>query len=351
MKECFRGFWDELKSPIVGLSPMDGVTDAPFRYITAKYSQPSVVMTEFTNVEGLARGAVGMLKAFRYSEIERPVVAQIYGVEEESYYKVALMVCYLGFDGIDINMGCPANKVARRNSGAGLIRIPEHAQKLVRITKQAVKDWSEGITLEKAEIRPKIINHLKQIKPKEGPRKQIAVSVKTRTGVDKIVAEEWIQTLLEEKPANISLHGRTLKQMYTGKADWDVIGKAAALCKDTETSFLGNGDVLSLEDAKKKTKDYGLDGVLVGRGALGNPWFFNGHVPTPKERMEAAIEHCKAFEKLMPDLAFFNMRKHLGWYCKGFDGAREMRSRLMQTNSSEEVEAIFNEFSVPDLAA
>lgn len=339
-----KGFWETIKKPIIAVSPMDGVTDAPFRYIVAKHGPSAVSFTEFTNVEGLARGAVSMLKAFRYSEVERPVVAQIYGVEEESYYKVALMLCHLGFDGIDINMGCPANKVARRNSGAGLIRIPKHAQKLVLTTKQAVKDWSEGITLEKAGIRPKIINHLKAIKPEEGPRIQIPVSVKTRTGVDKIVTEEWISTLLETEPANLSLHGRTLKQMYTGHANWEEIGKAAALCRPTETSFLGNGDVMNLDDAYRKIKEYDTDGVLVGRGTLGNPWFFKAHTPTTKERIKVAVEHCKAFEELMPDLAFFNMRKHLGWYCKGFDGARELRSKLMQTNSSEEVEAVFKDF-------
>ena len=116
----FKGFWEKLPKPIIGLAPMDGVTDAPYRYMVCKYSRPSLVITEFCNVEGLARGAVSMLKEFLYSEIERPVVAQIYGVETESFYKVALMCCYLDFDGIDINMGCPAKKVARRGSGAGM---------------------------------------------------------------------------------------------------------------------------------------------------------------------------------------------------------------------------------------
>ena len=336
----FRGFWDELKPPIIGLSPMDGVTDAPFRYIVSKYSKPSLIMTEFTNVEGLARGAVSMLKEFVFDESERPAIAQIYGVELESFYKVTLMCCYLDFDGIDINMGCPANKVARRGSGAGMIKIPEHAVKVVEKVMEACKDWANGITLEEAGVRPKVIKRLKEMRPEEPERKRIPVSVKTRTGVDEIVTEWWISTLLETEPANLSLHGRTLKQMYMGQANWEEIAKAAKLCKGSGTTLLGNGDVKTLQDAKEKIEKYGVDGVLVGRATFGNPWFFSGHEPSKEERFEAAIEHARYFEENHMDHAFFAMRKHLAWYCRGFDGARELRSKLMQTNSAKEVETI-----------
>lgn len=346
-----RGFWDQLPSPIIGLSPMDGVTDAAFRYLISKYSKPSLVMTEFTNVEGLARGAVTMLKEFLYDEIERPVVAQIYGVEEDSFYKVALMACYLGFDGIDINMGCPATKVARRGSGAGMIRIPDQAQKVIQFVKKATEDWANGITLEEAELRPKIITALKAMKTEEGPRNKLPVSVKTRMGVDQIVTEWWINTLLEGKPANLTLHGRTLKQMYLGEANWEEIGKAAQICKGSGTTLLGNGDVKSMEDAHEKIKTYGVDGVLVGRATFGNPWFFSDHLPTQEERFRVAIEHAKLYEKHSQEnalrfgtgIAFFGMRKHLAWYCHGFDGAKELRSKLMQANNSQEVETILME--------
>jgi tRNA-dihydrouridine synthase B len=338
----FGGFWNTLKKPIIGLSPMDGVTDAAYRYMVAKLAKSSVSITEFTNVEGLARGAVKMLNAFIYDDIERPVVAQIYGVEVESYYKVAFMLCELGFDGIDINMGCPANKIARRGSGAGLIRTPEVAKTLIHTTKQAVTDWSEGGTMEKAGIRPKIIAYINKMRPKNVERRLIPVSAKTRIGYDDIVTEEWVSHLLEAEPAVISLHGRTLKQMYLGQANWEEIGKAARLCKPTETLFLGNGDIKTLEEAHKKVIDYGLDGVLVGRATFGNPWFFSGQSPTLADRVNGAIEHCKAFERILPERGFFNMRKHLAWYMKGFDGARELRSKLMQTNDSEEVKRVFN---------
>ncbi len=340
-----KSFWTELGKPIVGLAPMDGVTDAAFRYMTTKTSQPDVIYTEFVNVEGLARGAVSMLDHFIYSKIERPVVAQIYGIETDSFYKVALMGCYLGFDGIDINMGCPANKVARRNSGAGLIRVPEQAKKIIRTVKQAARDWADGITLEKAGIRPKIIKSISESRDDHpGPRRLIPISVKTRTGIDKVVAEEWIKELLSESPALITLHGRTLKQMYAGEANWEIIGKVAEIVKKTDTLFLGNGDVQSVEEARQKCETYGTDGVLVGRATCGNPWFFSGYEPTIKERFKTAVDHARCFEELSMKNAFFAMRKHLAWYCRGFDGARELRKELMQSNSAEEVEKILKAF-------
>ncbi len=338
-------FWKNLKTPIIGLSPMDGVTDAAFRYMSAKYGKPDVIYTEFVNVEGLARGAVSMLDHLIYNKIERPIVAQIYGIETESFYKVALMCCYLGFDGIDINMGCPANKVARRNSGAGLIRVPEQAKKIIRMVKQAAQDWADGITLEKADIRPKIITALQQMKPQSAKRQLLPVSVKTRTGIDKIIAEEWVKELLEESPAAITMHGRTLKQMYAGEANWEVLGKVAKIVHQTDTLFLGNGDVKSVADAKEKIKTYKTDGVLVGRATCGNPWFFSGHEPTIKDKFKTAVDHARCFEEMSMKHAFFAMRKHLAWYCKGFDGAREMRKELMQTNSSKDVEKILNQFT------
>lgn len=343
----FRGFWNNLKKPIIGLSPMDGVTDAAFRYMICKYSRPDVVMTEFTNVEGLARGAAKMLVSFEYNEIERPVVAQIFGIEPESYYKCAVMLCSLGFDGIDINMGCPCNNIARKGGGAGLIQTPKLAKKLIKITKKAVKDWAEGITVEEAGVHPDVIAECERMRARilggEAERRLIPVSVKTRIGYDKVVAEEWVATLLEEKPANITMHGRTLKQRYTGRADWEVLGRAAKVVKGSGvgTSFLGNGDVSSMADACKKIADYGLDGVLVGRATLGNPWFFGEKEPSAEERLKALLEHVQYFNDVLGDRLFFhNIKKHLAWYTKSFSGAREMRMRLMQSNSVDDVAEI-----------
>lgn len=339
-----RGFWENLKSPIIGLAPMDGVTDAAFRYILAKHGKPAVMFTEFTNVEGLARGAVKMLKAFFYDEIERPVVAQIYGVEVESYYKCAVMLCEMGFDGIDINMGCPAKAVASRGAGAGLIRTPELAQELIRTVKRGVQDWSEGITMKEAGVHEKVIREIEKILAgHKFERKLIPVSVKTRTGYDKVVAEEWVKVLMEERPANITMHGRTLKQMYSGQADWEVLAKAAAVCKGSGISFLGNGDIRSMEDAVKKVKEYDVDGVLIGRAAMGNPWFFIGHEPSAEERITIVEEHCLVFEKIFKEeFAFHNIKKHLAWYLKGFEGVKEMRMQLMQAQNFDEVRTIMS---------
>lgn len=323
---------------------MDGVTDASFRYTICKHGKPAVVITEFTNVEGLARGNVKGLTAFIYSEIERPIVAQIFGVEPQSYYKAAVLLSSMGFDGIDINMGCPVTKVAAKGSGAALIKTPELAKKLVIMTKKGVKDWAEGITLKEAGVNEDMIEAVKKMKSQEGKiveRKTIPVSVKTRIGYDKIVAEEWVKHLLEVEPANITMHGRTLKQLYMGLANWEEIAKACRVVKESglDITFLGNGDVKSMDDAKKKVEEYGVDGVLVGRAVFGNPYFFAGREPTVKEGLEAAIEHAKYFETL-DHLAFQNIRKHLGWYCKGFEGAKELRIKLMELENAKDVEQI-----------
>lgn len=323
---------------------MDGVTDAAFRYMVCKHSKPSLVITEFTNVEGLARGAVKMLKAFEYDEIERPILAQVYGVEIESFYKVAVMLCHMGFDGIDINMGCPANKVARRGSGAGLIRSPELAKKIIRIVKKAVADFANGISLEEAGVHPNIIEACREMKHGKVVRKELPVSVKTRIGYDSVVAEEWMKHLLEVAPSMISLHGRTLKQMYSGRADWEVIGRAARIVKEAGVKFLGNGDIESMEDAQEKIVAYGLDGVLVGRAAMGNPWFFGAKAPTMKARFAAIKEHAKYFQKHLGDAPFFAIRKHLAWYCRGFEGAKDLRVKFMKVTKPEEVGEILGEF-------
>ncbi len=323
---------------------MDGVTDAVFRYVLADYGKPSVIFTEFTNVEGLARGAEKMLRAFLYDEIERPIVAQIFGVEVDSYYKCAVMLCEMGFDGIDINMGCPARHIISRGGGAGLIKNPELARKIIKSVKCGVDDWSEGVSMEKAGVHKNIIEGMKKVgKGKSFERKKIPVSVKTRIGYDEVVAEDWVMELIKEKPATISMHGRTLKQMYGGVADWDVLGKVSSLCKENGVIFLGNGDVKNMDDAREKISKYNTDGVLVGRSVMGNPWFFIDKIPSVEERILAVKNHCSHFERIFGDeVPFHTIKKHLAWYLKGFEGVKEIRMKLMMSNDFEEVNSIIS---------
>jgi len=361
------GFWRQLEKPIIALSPMDGVTDAPFRYISAKYGRPDIHFTEFTNVEGLARNAESMLTDFIFSDIERPVVAQIYGSEPESFYKVAILVCDLGFDGVDINMGCPAKNVASRGCGAALIKNPPLAKDIIRAVKQGVSDWQAGRSVEDLGLKKKMARRIRQMNldrmgtPEVTERKLLPVSVKTRIGYDSVVIEDWVRHLLEEEPVAISIHGRTLKQMYNGSADWDAIARAAEVIHQTDTVVLGNGDLKTLEEVATKIRLSRVDGVLLGRGVMGNPWIFRNKERVKAriqgqgesiaddeigmdERLSTLLEHCRYFEQVKGAFRFSAMRKHFGWYCKGFPGAAELRMKMFQTKSSQDVEQILTDF-------
>lgn len=334
------GFWGKLERPIIGLAPMDGITDGAFRYMMCKYSKPDVVFTEFTNVEGLARGAVTMLEAFVYGESERPIVAQIFGTEVDSFYKATVMLCAMGFDGVDVNMGCPAKAVERKGAGAGLISNFALAEEIIAVCKKGSNDWSNGISLEKAGVHPNIISAIgDDIKM---DRRSIPISVKTRTGFDKAITKDWISHLIGCGVANISLHGRTLKQGYGGEANWEEIGNAAELCRNAGVGILGNGDVRSMEQAYEYVEKYGVDGVLIGRATMGAPWFFGGEEPDVEGRLQILLEHAGRFVE-MDYAPFYNIKKHLAWYCKGFEGASAIRMKLMQTDCLEDVEGIVGE--------
>ncbi|PIZ76093.1 hypothetical protein COY05_02355 [Candidatus Peregrinibacteria bacterium CG_4_10_14_0_2_um_filter_38_24] len=349
-----HGFWDNLKKPVIGLAPMDGVTDPAFRYMVASAGKPSVIFTEFVNVEGLARGAEKMMPGFFYSKKEHPIVAQLFGTEVDSFYKVAVLLCYLGFDGIDINMGCPVNKIASKGSGAALIRNPKLAKKIIQSVKKGIDDFANGISLENAGIHENIISFIKKNKNKFGgkdgivlknsDRKIIPLSVKTRIGYSEICAEEWAKSLISFGVKILTMHGRTLKQLYSGEANWEVLGKVAKICKKKGVIFLGNGDISSLDEANGKIKKYGCDGVLIGRATNGNPWFFGGKEPSVKNRLSIVKKHVKYFEKLAY-LPFQTLKKHLAWYTKGFEGAKEMRMEFMQAQSGKDIDRIIEEFS------
>ena len=354
-------FWQHIAKPIVGLSPMDGVTDASFRFITAKHGTPDVIFTEFVNVETACYAPDTLIKDFTYSEIERPVVAQIYGHTPEMFYKVAHIVCELGFDGLDINMGCPAKRVAAKGSGAALILNPSLARSIIRSVAQGVRDWFEGQTLGDLKFHPELMQKVRSSNGRrtgsERPpgRDLIPISVKTRIGYDRVVVEDWIQTLLEEKPAVISLHGRTLREGYKGNADWEAIARAVEISGDSDTLILGNGDLHDMQTVYRRVRQTNVDGVLLGRSAQGNPWIFqtkaqvkkallsDGNVsidPIPiilEERIRVLLEHSKHFEQHWGPHRFVGMRKHLAWYCHASPRAANLRSRMVRVSGLAEV--------------
>ena len=333
--------WTKLKKPIIGLAPMDGVTDAPFRLLVAKIGKPDIMTTEFVSVEGICAGAMRILKDFKYNEIERPIIAQLFGTDPECFYKAAFVVAKMGFDGVEINMGCPSKNVSSKGAGASLIQTPELAKKIILQTKKGVKNWANGKEIEEIGLPQEILEHISGFKTE---RKIIPVSVKTRIGYNTNIIEEWTKHLLEAKPANITIHGRTLKQMYTEQADWDAIATATKIIKKTDTTVLGNGDIKTVKEGIEKVKHYGVDGFLIGRAALGNPWIFGDKEADINERLETAKQHAKIYEKIFPEY-FLPMRKHLGWYCKGFPGASKIRQELMVSNSAKEVEDILMEIA------
>lgn len=337
-----RGFWANLDSPVVGLSPMDGVTDAPFRYMVAKYGHPSVIFTEFVSVDGMKHGGERVFYPFIYDEIERPVVAQVFGNDPRLFYQAAVIVAALGFDGMDINMGCPAKKVESRGAGAGLIRDEETALEIIRQSRIGIREYVEGdVKVDDLDIAREAKDWV--LRRKFDEKRLIPVSVKTRIGVDRDVSEWWMSVLMEERPAIISLHGRTLKQLYQGMADWEAIARASEVVHKMGGYILGNGDIKDMDQARDRIEQFGVDGVLIGRGAQGNPGLFAGIKPDVDEIMVWIVEHSRKYEEIFPGDKFVPIRKHLAWYPKGFEGASELRGRLVRSESAREVEQIISD--------
>lgn len=363
-------FWSTLPRPIIGLSPMDGITDASFRSIIAQQGKPDVSFTEFTHVHDICRGPEILLETLIYSEIERPMVAQLYGKDPDLFYQAGHAACELGFDGVDINMGCPSKSVASSGSGAGLIRTPDLARAIIQATRKGIEDWAGGQTLEQAGFKPARIAACRRLNEQRGGtshllRRRLPLSVKTRLGYDTVIVESWVEHLLREQPAVISLHGRTLQQMYRGAADWAAIGRAAVILKGTGTLLLGNGDVQNMEEVVQRVRDTGVDGVLVGRAVLGAPWFFqakeqarvlaggvldgaadplNVKAISLDQRFAILLDHARQFQALCGQNQFHRMRKHLGWYCKAFPHAAALRARMFRVSSVEELEAVIADY-------
>lgn len=348
------------KKILLALAPMDGVTDFAFRSIVKKHGQVDLLWTEFISVEALCRGAApNLINQFDYDPSQQPIVAQIFGKTPEYFYLVALLVAELGFAGVDLNMGCPAKTVAQSGSGAALIKKPLLAQAIIKQTQQAVSDWANGKNLKDCQnVNPKLLRALQEQKQfwqiKKVKRQIIPVSVKTRLGINKNELTVWLPYLLACKPDLISIHGRTLKQAYSGEADWQALAEAGKMIKkyDPEIKYFANGDVKNYEEAKTKADLTGADGIMIGRASYGNPYVFlpmakRQQLTTAANFFALAIEHAEIFEK--HNLArgkdkFFSMRKHLAWYIKAVANAAQLRAQLVKSNSAKEVKIILTNY-------
>jgi len=315
---------------------MEDVTDAAFRRIIAQKGRPDVTYCEFTSADGLVladeKGQKKLRKKLLFSEIERPVVAQLFTAFPEHMEQAAKLCAELGFDGMDINMGCPDRAIERSRCGAAMIKDPPLAREIIRAAKRGAGE--------------------------------LPVSVKTRLGYNVDQLEEWLPELLAEHPAAVTIHARTRKEMSLVSARWERIKRAVEIrdaVQDTsgdisgmpkkwlnprgdaswKTLIIGNGDVKDIADARQKAEESGADGVMLGRAIFGNPWLFANRStePPPQEKIQTLIEHTRLFEEMLGDIKNFAiMKKHFKAYVEGFDGAKELRVRLMETNAA--VEAI-----------
>lgn len=360
-----------MPQPLISLAPMDGVTDVVFRHLVAMVGKSDFFYTEFVSSRGLAHGALPLLRPLLYHEDQRPVLAQIFGNKPDVFRQTAIVLCQMGFDGIDINMGCPAKSVVSNRKGSALILHPELAQKIVLAVKQGVSDWENGATVKdcpdfsvwkKKKLMTRFLKQLEAVNsilPRvetqknqfcDDLNKKKLVTVKTRIGYDQVVTQDWIQNLLEVKPDIISIHGRTTRQGYTGSANWTEISKAVELAKGSQTLIFGNGDAQDRNHAEQLCQKYGTDGCLIGRAAFGNPFAFSNETDIKVKRVIMAKKHVDLYSDLYQNLPMFKdryyflpMRKHLAWYIKSLPYASDYRNRLVRVNSSQEAQAILQE--------
>jgi len=358
-----NNFWQKLPPNFLAVAPMADVTDAAFRRMIAKYSthtksdgakaHADVMWTEFVAADGLVRatpeGKKKLMADLIYSEEERPIVAQLFTRHPEHMEYAAALCLELGFDGVDINMGCPAGAIIDQGCGAAMIKTPELAVEVIRAAKRGAKSDEGGIP----------------------------VSVKTRVGYHHDQLEEWIPVLLKEKLAALTVHARTRKDMSKVPARWGRITRVVELRNELSpaTKIIGNGDVLTRADGYAKIAESGCDGAMVGRALFGNPWFFHPvnalplrfktlpthgvaledisasdtsdtkleYVPIP-ERLRVMVEHSYLFCELLPHKNFSVMKKHYKAYVNGFPGAVPLRIKLMEQDSPEAVEAVVHAF-------
>ncbi len=323
-------FWHRLSRPFFALAPMEDVTDAAFRALIARHADPGVprvFYTEFTSADGLVladeSGQRVLRRKLAYTPLERPIVAQLFTASPERMEAATRIIAALGFDGVDINMGCPDRAVERAGCGAALIKTPELACALIAAARRgACACASETCTSGTC----------------------MPVSVKTRLGYNTDELETWLPALLAQEPAAIALHARTRKELSDVPARWERVARAVELrdALGVSTRIIGNGDLRDLSDARTKAAATGADGAMLGRAVFGNPWLFSDRegAPIPEERIGALAEHLHLFETLCAGAHYATMKKHFKAYLAGWHGAKGLRATLMETECVAEALAI-----------
>ncbi len=304
------------------LAPMEDVSDPPFRAV-CKDNGADLMYTEFISSEGLIRDAIKSRQKLDIFEYERPVGIQIFGGDEEALSLSAKIVETVNPDLLDINFGCPVKKVALRGAGAGVLK---DIDLMVRLTSATVKST------------------------------KLPVTVKTRLGWDDQTKniEEVAERLQDVGIKALAIHGRTRAQMYKGEADWTLIAKVKNNPR-IKIPIFGNGDIDSPQKAKLYKERYGVDGIMIGRAAIGYPWIFReikhylatGEIlpaPTLAERVAVCKKHLrKSVEWKGPKVGIFEMRRHYTNYLKGLPGIKDYRARLVTLMEPEEIESVLDE--------
>ena len=312
---------EELPKPFFVLAPMDDVTDTVFRQVVADCAKPNLFFTEFVNVDGLqSAGRPHLLHKLKLSNKEKPVIAQLWGLKPENYYKTTKELIEMGYSGVDINMGCPVKTVIKNGACAALINNRELAGEIIDATKEAAGDT-------------------------------LPVSVKTRVGFT-TVDMGWIEFLLSKKILNmLSIHGRTAKQQSSVPANWELIGQAAELRTSLSPSTLivGNGDVMSRDQADELASRYKLDGVMIGRGVFQDPFIFSASSNwgqwSRNQKLDLFAKHIQLHIDTYKDneRRFETLRKFCKVYINGFDGASELRTKFMETITPEQALVLLDE--------
>lgn len=311
------------------LAPMSGVTDSAFRRMVKHCSGGAVglLVSEFVAAEGLTRDNAKTLRMLRYEESERPISIQIFGADVDRMVGAARMVEDVGADVVDVNCGCPAPKVVKRGGGAQLLREPDRLAEIVRQIVRAVR---------------------------------IPVTVKIRSGWDdaSLNAAEIARRVESEGAAMVAVHGRTRVQLYSGRADWELV---AAIRDSLAIPVLGSGDVTTPEQAAALLGAGVADGVMIGRAAMSNPWIFAQAVAVAEGRrpeapdatalVDALIVFRDALRETLPDHAFIGRYRGIAChFVKGMRGSAAARAAIGAVKTVEEIGAIFADFVLGDLA-